>query len=305
MKRIWILICLVSSLALASVFVPITRDAFARTGAEKTYRIEAIEGKDGLYRFTAGHYHSLFLVTDTLVVVTDPLNKEAATWLKAEISRRFKKPIRYVIYSHSHPDHAYGGEVFEGPGTTFISHAMARDALLRSKAKTQLPDLVFEDEMTLHVDGHIIELRYHGQNNGYGSISMLFPKQKVLYVVDWIVIGRLPYKDFMGYDLQGVIRSTKEALELDFDTFVGGHANIGSKQDVRRYLAYMESLYGQVLEGISEGKTLEQIKKDVNLGAYSDLAMYGEWRDLNIEGTYKELVEESYIMMRPETPAAK
>ena len=303
MKRMLVLFLLASCLSFTISVVLSSGDVLAQERTTESYRIEAIEG--GLYRFTAGHYHALFLVTDKQVVVTDPLSKDAATWLKAEIARRFKKPIRYVIYSHSHPDHVYGGEVFKGPGVTFISHAMTRDALARSKAKTHLPELVFEDEMTLHLDGHVIEMRYHGQNNGYGSISMLFPGPKVLYVVDWIVVDRLPYKDFMGYDLQGVIRSTREALELDFDTFVGGHANIGTKQDVRRYLSYMESLYEQVLDGILQGKTLEQIKKDVDLTAFSDLAMYKEWRDLNIEGTYKELVDESYMMLRPETPTPR
>ncbi len=118
--------------------------------------------KDGVYRFTAGHYHSAFLVTDKHIVLTDPLSKDAAIWLKAELKKRFNKPIRYVIYSHSHPDHAYGGEVFADPGVTFIAHRLTKQNFERTRAKTKLPDKVFDTEIRLRVDNHIIVLRHHG-----------------------------------------------------------------------------------------------------------------------------------------------
>lgn len=268
--------------------------------APVTYKIEAV--RDGIYRLTAGNYRSVFVVTEDGVVVTDPLNEAAARWLKAEIKARFDRPIRYVIYSHSHPDHAYGGEVFRDPGVVFISHRMARDALKRSRAKTALPDLVFDDHMTVRLGDQVIDLRYHGPNNGYGSISMHFPRSRVLYVVDWIVLGRMPYRDLQGYDLQGMLMSTEAVLRMDFDRFIGGHAEMGSKADVRRYLRYIEALYGEVLSGIEAGKPLAQIQAEADLSAFSDLKMYEAWRALNIAGAHRELIDKAYMQMRPEIP---
>lgn len=273
----------------------------ASVAAEQNqYAIQQVT--DDLYRFTAGHHHSVFLVTDRGILVTDPIDSDTATWLKSELNDRFDVPVRYVVYSHSHTDHVYGGDVFDEPGVTFVSHRMARDALERTRADTTLPDVVFDDNMTLHLGSHDIQLTYHGPNNGRGSISMLFRTIDTLFVVDWIVLGRMPYKDLPGYDLPGMIDSTREVLEFDFDTFVGGHAEIGSPDDIRRYLSYLEALHDGVLQGIRDGKSLADIKRDLTLEDFSDLARYDDWRPLNIEGAYRYFRDEAYLLRRPDIP---
>ncbi len=65
-----------------------------------------------LYRFRNRGHFSVFLVTPAGVVVADPIDADAARWLKAEIAKRFAKPVKYLIYSHDHSDHISGGEVF-------------------------------------------------------------------------------------------------------------------------------------------------------------------------------------------------
>ena len=61
-----------------------------------------------LYRFQNNFHYSVFLVTSEGIIVTDPINADAAKWLKAEIKKRFDKPIRYLILSHDHSDHSAG-----------------------------------------------------------------------------------------------------------------------------------------------------------------------------------------------------
>jgi len=55
---------------------------------------------------------TVFLVTPEGIILADPENTQVATFLKDEFARRFKVPVRYVIYSHYHWDHARGGAVF-------------------------------------------------------------------------------------------------------------------------------------------------------------------------------------------------
>jgi glyoxylase-like metal-dependent hydrolase (beta-lactamase superfamily II) len=296
-----------ASLAVFSLCVFAISPTSANTGPDEDseqsskYRIQEVT--DDIYRFTAAHYHSVFVTTQEGIVVTDPVNTEAARWLKKQLDERFSAPVRYVIYSHSHTDHVYGGEVFDGPETTFISHRRARADLKRTEANTKLPDLVFEEEMILKLGNHSLRLTYHGPNNGRGSISMLFEQADLLFVVDWIVVGRLPYKDLPGYDLVGMIESTREILDMEFDTFVGGHAEIGDREDVRRYLDYLRKLYRGVLRGIKSGESLDQIQKDLELESFSDWARYDEWRSLNIQGTYEMLRDDDYLLRRPDVPS--
>ena len=273
------------------------------TASAGSYSISLI--KDNLYKFSSGTHHSVFIVTESGIALTDPLSYPAAAWLKKQLKQRFDKPVRYVIYSHSHPDHVYGGQVFAEPSVTFIAHDWARDDLLATMANTHIPNLVFNDELSLYLDDTQIDLRYHGPNNGKGSISINFPKQRVLHVVDWVVLGRMPYKNLPGYDIRGMINSTKDVLEMDFDLLVGGHAEMGDKSDVHFYLDYLEKLYAAVLTGMREGKTLKTLQQEIRLDEFKALAMYEAWLPMNIEGVYNDLIDQSYIHIRPDLPIKK
>lgn len=48
---------------------------------------------------------TVFLVTSEGIILADPENTTVTTFLKEEFARRFKVPVRYVIYSHYHWDH--------------------------------------------------------------------------------------------------------------------------------------------------------------------------------------------------------
>jgi glyoxylase-like metal-dependent hydrolase (beta-lactamase superfamily II) len=64
-----------------------------------------------------------FLVTSEGIILTDPLNPEFAAWLKGELAARFPgRPVRYVLASHYHWDHARGGGMFADTAK-FIGHA--------------------------------------------------------------------------------------------------------------------------------------------------------------------------------------
>ena len=65
---------------------------------------------------------TVFLVTPEGIVLADPLNPEFAAWLKGELATRFPgRPVRYVLESHYHWDHARGGGMFADTAK-FIAH---------------------------------------------------------------------------------------------------------------------------------------------------------------------------------------
>ncbi len=74
-----------------------------------------------LYRARNGNWYTIFLVTPDGIILGDPINPAFATWLKGELDQRFTVPVRYVVYSHSHFDHAAGGAVFAGTAR-FVAH---------------------------------------------------------------------------------------------------------------------------------------------------------------------------------------
>jgi glyoxylase-like metal-dependent hydrolase (beta-lactamase superfamily II) len=86
-------------------------------------------------------YLSAFMVTSEGIILVEPVGSEFATWLKGELAKRFKTPVRYVIYSHYHWDHASGGAVFADTAR-FIGHESMLKALIMPPANTPLPQNV-------------------------------------------------------------------------------------------------------------------------------------------------------------------
>ena len=74
-----------------------------------------------LYRVQNDNHFTVFLVTPEGIIMSDPINRDFSIWLKAELQKRFDKPVRYVLYTHHDWDHASGGAVFADTAQ-FIGH---------------------------------------------------------------------------------------------------------------------------------------------------------------------------------------
>jgi glyoxylase-like metal-dependent hydrolase (beta-lactamase superfamily II) len=91
-----------------------------------------------LYRAQNNNHYTVFLVTPEGVIMSDPINRDFARWLKAEIAARFKVPVRYVLYTHRDWDHASGGIVFADTAE-FVGHRTMLAALAPPAGNPQLP----------------------------------------------------------------------------------------------------------------------------------------------------------------------
>src|SRR5438094_5578161 len=83
-------------------------------------------------------YVSAFMVTSEGIVLVEPIGTEMAAWLKGELARRFNQPVKYVIYSHSHWDHASGGSVYADTAR-FIGHENMLKNIAMPPANTPIP----------------------------------------------------------------------------------------------------------------------------------------------------------------------
>ena len=88
-------------------------------GIENTRTVEIAEN---LYGFRFGPYRSLFMVTPEGVIATDPQSPEAAVEYRRAIAALTDLPVKYVVYSHAHWDHARGGQIFKDEGARFVAH---------------------------------------------------------------------------------------------------------------------------------------------------------------------------------------
>jgi len=91
-----------------------------------------------LYRAQNNNHYTVFLVTPDGIIMSDPINREFARWLKGEFATRFKVPVRYVLYTHHDWDHASGGVVFADTAE-FVGHRNMLAALAPPAGSPPLP----------------------------------------------------------------------------------------------------------------------------------------------------------------------
>ena len=242
-----------------------------------------------LYRFQNRTHYSVFLVTPEGILVTDPINADAAKWLKAELANRFPGvPIRYLVYSHSHADHISGGEVFADTATV-VSHERAKQHIVAEQVPTAIPQVTFSDRKTLELGGRQVELIYLGPSHSDNLIAMRFPAERTVFAVDIVAAKRLPYQDFPDADLNGLIAGLKTIEALDFDILAPGHGVLGGKADVADHRRYLETLRDRVKAGMADGKSVDELKQTVTMSEYASWGMYKEWREPNVAGMYRLL----------------
>ena len=241
-----------------------------------------------VYRFRNNFHYSVFMVTPEGVIVTDPINADAARWLKDEIAKRFGLPIRYLVYSHDHSDHSSGGEVFADTALV-VAHENAKIHIIGEKRPTAIPQVTFSDRMTIELGGKVVELVYLGLNHSDNLIVMRFPAERIVYAVDIVSRNTLPYRNFPNVHVEGLIESLKRLEAMDFDILAPGHGELGTVADVAAHRGYVEELRAQVLDHMRAGRKLEEIKQAVTMDAYRNWGRYDAWRELNVEGMYRHL----------------
>lgn len=111
-----------------ALYIGITASLCNPAQAQQPQNFEISQVTENLYTATTGSHRTVFLVTDDGIILADAIRSEFATWLKSEIDERFGVPVKYVLYSHHHWDHASGGAVFADTAT-FIGHEGMATAL--------------------------------------------------------------------------------------------------------------------------------------------------------------------------------
>ncbi len=260
----------------------------AATASAQEVKREITKIAGDLYRFQNKFHYSVFLVTPEGVIVTDPINADAAEWLKAEIASRFNQPIKYLVYSHDHRDHIAGGEVFADTATV-VAHEKAKATILGEKRPTAVPDVTFSDRMTIELGGKTVHLLYLGPSHSDNLIVMHFPEERALFTVDFISVKRLPYMNLSDSHFPDWIETIRRVEALDFDILVPGHGPLGTKADAADHGDYLQDLYDAVLAGARAGQSLDEMKAGIKLDKYKDWGRYAEWLPLNMEGVYQRI----------------
>lgn len=195
------------------------------------------------------------LVVDTLVSA-----KEAKRFI-ADIKAVTNKPIKFVVNTHYHLDHAWGNCEFVKLGALIISHLADRAMLIRigqaamgnaanfdlsasdmEGTTLAVPNLAFKDEMEIDLGGQAVKLIYPKATHTKGSIMVWLPDKKVLFT------GDVLFTNYHPYMAEGDLKSWAKALDftqsLGAQKIIPGHGPLSSNRDLKdmkKYLALFDA----------------------------------------------------------------
>jgi len=197
----------------------------------------AIRLSDGVYKITGGYVAVAVEFADHVAVIEGGESEARALAIIAETARVVPgKPIRYVVNTHHHFDHASGLPAFAAKGATILTHrsnvslfervlngprTLGNDPLGKSgmRATFQAVDEIkVLKDATRTVELHHIRDLAHAS----GMLIAYLPKERIVVQADMAFIG--PYQPGAGEHRTATLVENLSRLKLDYDTVVFVHA---------------------------------------------------------------------------------
>jgi cyclase len=171
------------------------------------------------------------------------------------------KPIKYVILTHNHADHAGGAAKMAAMGATVIISTDDLENLARAPNQAWLPDVGYSGRAQLRLGGKAVELN-EVRGHTKGDTLVYLPAQRVVESGDlFATVEELPY--IVDYSSGGnwteLSDEIDELLKLDFDLVIPGHGPPVTRQDVVKIRNRVVAIRERFRALNREKKTQEEI----------------------------------------------
>lgn len=206
--------------------------------------------------FGAGGNIGVSYGPDGTVLIDDqfaPLNAK----IVAAVAALGASPVRFVLNTHWHYDHAGGNEPFGQAGATIFAHDNVRLRLLQGGTVAgtttppaparALPVVTYAQGITFHLNGDEIVATYTGGGHTDGDTVLYWRKANVLHTGD-LMMNRLgfPFIDTSsGGNALNLVASLDKLLAMtNADTkIIPGHGAVASRADLQ---AWRDMIAGSV-----------------------------------------------------------
>ncbi len=237
---------------------------------------------DDIYVFTSSLYAQVtagVIVTPAGAVVIDTLPFPSETRQVIDyIERRSPAGIKYVIYTHYHADHTYGGYLFRN--AQVISHALCRELLMtRGEAGLQLarqqnpgladvrlrlPDIVFSGEMTLRIGGKTLVLS-HSPGHTPDCITIYVKEDKILFASDTV----MPVPYIVDGDADQMLASLVRLKSMALENVVQGHGEIVLRGEigeaVNSSISYLNKMQGAAANALLLNQSRDDMLREYDI----------------------------------------
>jgi glyoxylase-like metal-dependent hydrolase (beta-lactamase superfamily II) len=208
------------------------------------------------------------------ILLVDCEFPQTASKLMDAIAKLQPGPVRFLIDTHWHSDHAGANADFAKIGTIIIAQDNVRTRLSTQQGPSYFgstsapsppeawPMITYDKTMTVHFNGEDIQLINDGVSHTDGDTVVYFPKSNVVHMGDIYINGLYPIIDLSSKGrIQGYFPIIDQVLGMinDQTKVIPGHGPVATKADLKFYRDMLATIKNRVQRMILEGKTLDQI----------------------------------------------
>ena len=266
--------------------------------------------KDGIFVYAAvlNEANSTIILTQEGVVLIDTgQNPKDSHIVMAAVKKLTSQPVRFIIHTEPHPDHAMGDFVFSPPAIV-IGHAgsaasmKASESFSPARIEKQMstspemraafkdfrlitPHIEYRDKMSLNVGERVFELHYLKNVHSEADTAIWLPKERVLFTAASVGVKRFGnHRPLVS--IPDTLNGIKMMKALNPEVVIPGHGDPGTA----KILDDMESYYGKLMDGVrqmvKQGKSLDEIKKELKIAGTEDWDGQDRFAN-NIEAAYR------------------
>ena len=266
--------------------------------------------KDGIYVYVGSNFNSncgIVVTQEGVVLIDSGHNPTDSRSILDAVKKISPLPIRFLIDTEPHPDHTTGHFVFSPPATV-IAHEGATQSMINREKETPgrieklagvspemrkaldgyrfvPPQVEYREKMTLNLGERSFELLYLKGVHSEADTAVWLPGERVLFSASGIVVDQFNIlRPFVT--IPDILAASKMMKALNPEIVVPGHGTPGTVkifEDTEKYYALLEE---RVRKMVAEGKSLDEIKRELKMPEYDHWATKERF-PTNVEAAYK------------------
>ncbi|MGH6890879.1 MAG: MBL fold metallo-hydrolase [Dongiaceae bacterium] len=266
--------------------------------------------KDGIYVYVGRNLNSncgIILTQEGVVLIDSGHSPTDSRAILEAVRKLTSQPVRFLIDTEPHPDHTTGHFVFSPPATIIAAEGATESMKGRERVDPQRiqrlagvspemraalegyrfipPNIEYRQRMTLNVGERTFELIYLKGVHSEADTAVWLPKERVLFSASGIVVNQFNILRPI-VNIPDILATATMLKGLQPEHVVPGHGTPGTVkifEDTEKYYALLLERVGKMVQ---EGKSLDEIKKEVHMPEYEDWATKERFPG-NIEAAYR------------------
>ncbi|MBE0712187.1 MAG: MBL fold metallo-hydrolase [Candidatus Aminicenantes bacterium] len=209
------------------------------------------------------------------VLLVDDEFPELIEKIKAAVAKLDHGPIRFVLNTNWHYDHANGNELLTEGGALVIAHENSRKHMLGEQRlpelypdlkippypKKALPVITVSKALTLYLNGDEIRMAHVPNAHSDGDLLFRFVKANVVHAGDLFFSNGFPFINISaGGTVEGMINAAEEILGMcdERTKVIPGHGPLSDREGVRAFKDLLVAGRDRIAALIKQGKSLDE-----------------------------------------------